>query len=66
MPPHPAATDSDKAIARETAALLKPLMDDIDHKLDQVLEAIAAITARLDGHLTQGTSKHRDQPAHPG
>jgi hypothetical protein len=55
--PQRAATDSEKAAARETAALLKPLMDDIDHKLDQVLEAIAAIAAHLNRHLAQGTDK---------
>ena len=59
MPPQPslqrAAADSEKAAARETATLLKPIMDDIDHKLDQVLEAITAITAHLNRHPTQGT-----------
>ena len=52
-----AATDPEQAAARETAALLKPLMDDIDHKLDQILEAIAAIAARLDRHPAHGTDK---------
>jgi hypothetical protein len=57
MPPQHAATDSEKAVAREMAGLLKPLMDDIDHKLDQVLEAIAAIATRPDRHPAQGTGK---------
>ena len=51
---HP-ATDPEQAAARETAATLKPLMDDIDHKLDQILEAIAAITAHLHMHPAHGT-----------
>jgi hypothetical protein len=61
VPPQPspqrAVTDTEKAIARETAVLLKPLMDDIDHKLGQVLEAITAITAHLNGHPTHSTDK---------
>ena len=58
MVAHLRITDTEKAIARETAALLKPLMDDIDHKLDQVLDVLAAIAARLDRHPTQDTNRN--------
>jgi hypothetical protein len=43
MTPRP-ATDSEKAIARELAALLKPALDHIDRQLDTLLEQITALT----------------------
>ena len=52
-----AATDHEKAVARELAAQLKPALDQIDGKLDTILQQITALkkaaVARHDGHLTQ-------------
>jgi hypothetical protein len=72
MAPHRqrAATDSEKAVARELAALLKPTLDQIDGKLDTILQEITAlkkITAatRPDRrHLTPAEAAPRDTP-HP-
>jgi DNA-binding GntR family transcriptional regulator len=60
MTPHRqrAATDHEKAVARELAAQLKPALDQIDGKLDTILRQITALkqaaAARRDGHPTQG------------
>ncbi|MCW2930196.1 MAG: hypothetical protein JWM19_1158 [Actinomycetia bacterium] len=69
MAPHRqrAATDSEKAVARELAALLKPALDQIDGKLDTILEEITALksiiaAARPDGHLIPAGAGRRDTP----
>jgi hypothetical protein len=38
-----AATDSEKAVARELAALLKPALDQVNDQLDTILEQITAL-----------------------
>jgi hypothetical protein len=71
MAPHRqrAATDSEKAVARELAALLKPALDQIDAKLDTILQEITALkkiiaATRPDRHLNPAEAAPRDTP-HP-
>ena len=57
MPEHPPLTEHDKAMAQAIAEALKPLLIEIDRKLDRLAQRLDAITAH------QRPARPRPRPA---